>query len=59
MPFHPKADWLKRLIFQLKIFRSEFIEQRPIVDVDVDVDESGLALDAPRDGGYSTKGQRC
>ena len=59
MLFHPKADWLKRLIFQLKIFRSEFIEQRPIVDVDVDVDESGLALDAPRDGGYSTKGQRC
>ena len=55
--FHPKADWLKRLIFQLKIFRSEFIKQRPIVDVDVD--ESGLALDAPRDGGYSTKGQRC
>jgi len=45
MPFHPKADWLKRLIFQLKIFRSEFMEQRPIVDVD----ESGLALDAPRD----------
>ena len=54
MLFHSKADWLKRLIFQLKIFRSEFIEQRPIVDVDVD--ESGLALDAPRDGGYSTKG---
>ena len=31
------------------------MEQRPIVDVD----ESGLALDAPRDRGYSTKGRRC
>ena len=53
--FHPKANWLKRLIFQLKIFRYEFMEQGPIVYVD----ESGLALDAPRDRGYSTKGQRC
>ena len=31
------------------------MEQGPIVYVD----ESGLALDAPRDRGYSTKGQRC
>ena len=31
------------------------MEQGPIVYVD----ESGFALDAPRDRGYSTKGQRC
>ena len=31
------------------------MEQRPIVYVD----ESGFALYAPRDRGYSTKGQRC
>lgn len=53
--FHPKADWLKRLIFQLKIFKYEFVDKRPIVYVD----ESGFAVDAPRNGGYSTKGQRC
>ena len=31
------------------------MEQHPIVYVD----ESGFALDAPRDRGYRTKGQRC
>ena len=49
--FHPKADGLKRLIFQLKIFRYEFMEQRPIVYVD----ESGLALDGPRDRGCARR----
>lgn len=43
------------MIFQLKIFRYEFIEQRPIVYID----ESGFAVDTSRDGGYSIKGQRC
>lgn len=43
------------MIFQLKIFKYEFIDKRPIVYVD----ESGFAVDAPRDGGYSKKGQRC
>lgn len=37
---HPRADWLKRLMFQLKIFRYEFIDKRPIVYVD----ESGFAV---------------
>lgn len=46
---------MQRLIFQLKIFKYEFIEARPIVYVD----ESGFALDSPRDNGYSQKGQRC
>lgn len=53
--FHPKADWLKSLIFQPKIFKYEFVDKRPIVYVD----ESGFAVDAPRNGGYSTKGQGC
>ena len=50
--FHPKADGLKRLIFQRQIFSYEFMAPGPIVYVD----ESGFALDAPRDRGYSTKG---
>lgn len=53
--FHPKADWLSRLLFQLKIFRYEFVDKRPIVYVD----ESGFSVDAPRDRGYSLKGERC
>jgi transposase len=46
---------LSRFIFQLKIFRYEFIEKRPIVYLD----ESGFAMDAPRNNGYSLKGKRC
>lgn len=42
-------------MFQLKIFRYEFIDKRPIVYVD----ESGFAVDSPRDSGYSAKGNRC
>jgi transposase len=42
-------------LFQLKIFRYEFIDNRPIVYVD----ESGFAVDAPRNSGYSLKGERC
>lgn len=42
-------------MFQLKIFKYEFIENRPIVYVD----ESGFSVDSPRDRGYSLKGQRC
>lgn len=41
-------------MFQLKIFQYEFIEKRPIVYVD----ESGFAMDAPRDRGYCPKGER-
>lgn len=52
---HPKADWLKRLIFQRKIFKYEFVDKRPIVYVN----ESGFAIDTSRNGAYSTKGQRC
>jgi len=46
---------LSRLIFQLRIFRYEFIEKRTIVYLD----ESGFAMDAPRNSGYSLKGERC
>jgi len=46
---------LSRLIFQLKICHYEFVEKRPIVYVD----ESGFAVDAIRNNGYSAKGQRC
>ena len=53
--FHPKADELSRLIFMLKIFRYEFIEKRPIVYLD----ESGFGVDAPRESGYSLKGEKC
>lgn len=53
--FHPKADEFFRLLFQLKLFCYEFIDKRPIVYID----ESGFALDAPRDKGYSTKGEKC
>jgi transposase len=42
-------------VFQLKIFQYEFVEKRPIVYID----ESGFAVDAPRDRGYSEKGLRC
>ncbi len=44
MLFHPKANWLSRLIFQLKIFKYEFIEKRTIIYID----ERGFAIDAPR-----------
>ena len=37
------------------MFRYEVVEQRPIIYVD----ESGFALDSPRDKGYSTKGEKC
>jgi len=33
----------------------ELIEQRPIIYID----ESGFAVDSPRDRGYSLKGERC
>ena len=46
---------MSRLVFQLKICCYEFIDKRPIVYVD----ESGFAMDAPRNFGYSAKGQRC
>ena len=46
---------MSRLLFQLRIFRYEFVEKRPIVYVD----ESGFAVDAPRNKGYSLKGQKC
>lgn len=42
-------------MFQLKIFRYEFVERRTVIYVD----ESGFAVDSPRDRGYSLKGQRC
>ena len=42
--FHPKSDWLSRLIFQLKIFKYEYIEKRTIVYLD----QSGFAMHAPR-----------
>jgi len=53
--FHPKADEVSRLIFQLKLFRYEVLEKRPIVYLD----ESGFAVDTPRDRGYSPKGEKC
>ena len=46
---------MSRLVFQLKIFCYELIDNRPIVYVD----ESGFAVDAPRDKGYSIKGKKC
>ena len=46
---------MSRLIFQLKIFKYEYIEKRTIVYLD----ESGFAMDAPRTSGYSLKGKRC
>ena len=49
--FHPNADGLKRLIFQLQIFSYEFMAPGPIVYVD----ESGLALDTPRDRGCARR----
>lgn len=53
--FHPKADEFARFIFQLKLLRYEFIEKRPIIYLD----ESGFAVDAPREKGYSPKGEKC
>ena len=52
--FHPKADELSRLIFQEKLFQYRFIEKRPIVYLD----ESGFAVDMPRERGYSPKGKK-
>ena len=37
------------------MLRYQYLEKRPIVYVD----ESGFAVDRPRDRGYSLKGQRC
>lgn len=37
------------------LFYYEFIEKRPIVYID----ESGFAVDAPRENGYSLKGEKC
>ena len=48
---HPKADGLKRLIFQLQIFSYEFMAPGPMVYVD----ERGLALDEPRDRGCARR----
>jgi len=53
--FHPKADELSRLTFQQKLFQYEFIDKRPIVYLD----ESGFAVDMPRERGYSPKGKKC
>ncbi|TGV03868.1 transposase [Flavivirga rizhaonensis] len=52
--YRPKSDRLSRLLFQLKIFRYEFVESRPVVYVG----ESGFAVGAPRNRGYSIKGQK-
>ena len=49
--FHPNADGLKRLIFQRQIFSYEFMAPDPMVYVD----ESGLALDGPRDRGCARR----
>ncbi len=46
---------MSRILFQTKIFKYECIEKRPIVYLD----ESGFALDNPRNEGYSLKGERC
>ena len=43
------------MIFQLKIFKYEFLDKLTVVYVD----ESGFALDAPRNRGYSLKGSKC
>ena len=43
------------ILFRLKLFRYEFIDKRPIVYLD----ESGFALDMPREKGYSKKGKKC
>ena len=40
------------LYFRLKIFKYGFIDKRPIVYID----ESGFAVDAPRNGGYTQRG---
>lgn len=53
--FHPKADEWLRYIFQLKLFRYEVIEKRPVIYLD----ESGFAVDVPRENGYSRKGEKC
>ncbi len=53
--FHPKVNWLSRLIFKLKIFQYEFVEKRPIVYVN----ESGFAVDTPRNYGYSLYRLTC
>lgn len=37
------------------MFRYEFVEKRSIVYLD----ESGFAVDAPRENGYSQKGKKC
>ncbi len=37
------------------MLRYEYIDKRPIVHLD----ESGFAVDAPRDRGYSSKGEKC
>jgi transposase len=37
------------------LYYYEFIEKRPIVYID----ESGFAVDAPRENGYSAKGEKC
>lgn len=53
--FHPKANESSRHSFQEKLFHYEFIEDRPIVYLD----ESGFSVDAPRENGYSLKGEKC
>ncbi len=52
MIFHPKTDWLARLIFQLKILKYEFVKNRSIVYLD----KRGFATDAPRNKRCSLKG---
>ena len=51
---HPKADPVKRRIFQARI-KAYQAQGRTIVYLD----ESNFASDMPRTYGYATKGQRC
>ena len=51
---HPKADDVRRCVFQKKIEQYES-DNRSIIYID----ESGFATDMPRTHGYSLRGKRC
>lgn len=53
--YHPRADEVRRIQFQMRIQWYEKIEERSIVYLD----ESGFAVDSPRTHGYSDRGTRC
>jgi hypothetical protein len=53
--FHPKADAAERAEFDVKLRRYEQVERRPIIYLD----ESGFSVDATRERGYSSGGNRC